>query len=317
VDQSIPTYAKRKVQGEAHPRDHCRAVRRLQDPPYHPTLNPIEEAWGITKGFVAYENDGSSFDAVRSLIDGGFKKVTPETWRKLVDRTYAMEDKMVADKHIAVFTKDDINKLIIEDYDNNSDGNGSGDDNMQIDEENVQMHVQEAHGQMLQEHKDVESTRTVTVTIATDRDDRINNEDKHYDDDIETIPDYENDMDVDMNMEEDGGGVGGVSGGNDGDKSETTVTEDWRSTKSEDCQSTESENWQDIAKIRKEKGKMKKREDYIGDEDEDEDEDEDDEDDYDGDDHIGLIEYNDIFEDDVTREDLGMIEIENDDDNDQ
>jgi hypothetical protein len=259
-------------------------------PPYHPTLNPIEEAWGITKGFVAYENDGSSFDAVRLLIDGGFKKVTPEVWKKLVDRTYATEDRMITDHRVAVITSDDINKMIIEDYDNNSNGNGSGDDNMQIDEENVQMHVQEVHGQMLQEHTGVEGTRT----------------------------DYENAMDVDANMEEDGGGA---SGGYDGDKSDTTVTEDWRSTKSESCQSTESEDWKDIAKIRKEKGKMKKREDYIGDEyddyDEDEDDSDEDNDDDDGDGHLGLIKYSDIFEDYVTREELGMIGIENDDDNEQ
>src|SRR4051812_4413561 len=30
-------------------------------PPYHPTLNPIEEAWGIVKGYIASNNDGKDF----------------------------------------------------------------------------------------------------------------------------------------------------------------------------------------------------------------------------------------------------------------
>lgn len=36
-------------------------------PPYHPELNPIEEAWGLTKQHVALENDGSHFKKVKDL----------------------------------------------------------------------------------------------------------------------------------------------------------------------------------------------------------------------------------------------------------
>ena len=39
--------------------------RVLWVPPYHPMLNPIEEAWGVTKGFVAYNNDQKSFSGGR------------------------------------------------------------------------------------------------------------------------------------------------------------------------------------------------------------------------------------------------------------
>jgi Chromo (CHRromatin Organisation MOdifier) domain len=82
-------------------------------PPYHPMLNPIEEAWGVTKGFVASENNGSSFDAVHGLIFEGFKKVTNEVWMKLVNRTHAFEDKMVVDNNIAsTLTTNDIDDMI-------------------------------------------------------------------------------------------------------------------------------------------------------------------------------------------------------------
>ena len=37
-------------------------------PPYHSTLNPIEEAWGIVKGYVADNNDGKDFNKVKDFI---------------------------------------------------------------------------------------------------------------------------------------------------------------------------------------------------------------------------------------------------------
>src|SRR5215472_7842555 len=38
--------------------------RVLWIPPYHPMLNPIKEAWGVGKGFVARKNDGSNMGKV-------------------------------------------------------------------------------------------------------------------------------------------------------------------------------------------------------------------------------------------------------------
>jgi len=67
-------------------------------PPYHPMLNHIEEAWGITKGHVADVNDGRDFKAVKSYIYDGFAKVTPEVWKRLVRRTYNNEDELI-EKH--------------------------------------------------------------------------------------------------------------------------------------------------------------------------------------------------------------------------
>lgn len=63
-------------------------------------LNPIEEAWGLTKAYVAKENRGDNFQAVKKLIFDGFTTVTPEIWSKLVRRTEAWEQKMIRDHHI-------------------------------------------------------------------------------------------------------------------------------------------------------------------------------------------------------------------------
>jgi DDE superfamily endonuclease len=100
-------------------------------PPYHPTLNPIEEAWGLTKGYVARENNGSSSNNVEQLISGGFKTVTPTIWQKLVQRTYANEDKMIAEEYISVFTSKDINSIIANTYDGGKAEEGGLDEEQQ------------------------------------------------------------------------------------------------------------------------------------------------------------------------------------------
>jgi uncharacterized phage infection (PIP) family protein YhgE len=60
-------------------------------PPYHPDINPIEEAWGIAKGHVSLENSGSTpFNQVNQLLIEGFEKVD---WRPLVRRAQKHERK--------------------------------------------------------------------------------------------------------------------------------------------------------------------------------------------------------------------------------
>jgi transposase len=65
-------------------------------PPYHPAFNPIENAWGIEKGYVAWTNDGSSFEDVKDMILDGFDQVTPEIWENLVFRCYRNEDSYIS-----------------------------------------------------------------------------------------------------------------------------------------------------------------------------------------------------------------------------
>src|SRR5215469_416255 len=80
-------------------------------PPYHPMLNPIEEAWGVTKGFVAYNNNGKNFGEVRTLVFGGFNEVTKEMWQKLVRRTHANEDAMIAERGIPTLTTEEMDEM--------------------------------------------------------------------------------------------------------------------------------------------------------------------------------------------------------------
>ena len=96
-------------------------------PPYHPTLNPIEEAWGITKGYIANHNNGQNFNMVKDLIFQGFERVTKDVWTSLVYRTYANEDAFIDKFHI--LTAADINEMII-----SLDSDSDNDDELIVDE---------------------------------------------------------------------------------------------------------------------------------------------------------------------------------------
>jgi len=89
-------------------------------PPYHPILNPIEEAWGITKGYVADVNNGKDFQKVKEYIILGFEKVTPEVWKSLVRRTYKNEEDLVI-KHNIVTEKEVTDNPLIINLDDDSD----------------------------------------------------------------------------------------------------------------------------------------------------------------------------------------------------
>ncbi|KAG0326077.1 hypothetical protein BG000_001541 [Podila horticola] len=66
--------------------------------PYHPDINPIEEGWGIAKGHVAPENNGSQpFGQVKNLLLEGFKKVD---WRHLVRRVQKKEQECMRGHYI-------------------------------------------------------------------------------------------------------------------------------------------------------------------------------------------------------------------------
>ncbi|KAF9310437.1 hypothetical protein BG003_008554, partial [Podila horticola] len=67
-------------------------------PPYHPDINPIEEGWGIAKGHVALENNGSqSFGQVKNLLLEGFKNVD---WQHLVRQVQKNEQEYMQGHYI-------------------------------------------------------------------------------------------------------------------------------------------------------------------------------------------------------------------------
>ena len=47
----------------------------LRTPPYHPELQPIEKCWGVVKNHIAANNDFTSMEKVKSLLEEGFLKV--------------------------------------------------------------------------------------------------------------------------------------------------------------------------------------------------------------------------------------------------
>jgi len=86
-------------------------------PPYHPDINPIEEAWGIAKDHVGLENDGSQpFDQVKNLLLEGFEKVD---WRPLVRRVHEHEERYLKRYEI---TQPEIGDIIDLDTSSSSEG---------------------------------------------------------------------------------------------------------------------------------------------------------------------------------------------------
>lgn len=56
----------------------------------------------MTKGHVAYENDGSSFALVRDLIDQDFQKAEP-LWAKLIRRAIKNESRYILEDRIHLY----------------------------------------------------------------------------------------------------------------------------------------------------------------------------------------------------------------------
>ena len=93
-DMEIPKYAKDikaiacanlpdkiyKVNQRAEKYGH----KVIFNPPYHPQINAIEMAWGVTKNYVALHNEGESFGSLHDLIITAIDTVTPEVWSKIV-----------------------------------------------------------------------------------------------------------------------------------------------------------------------------------------------------------------------------------------
>ncbi|KAG0029416.1 hypothetical protein BGZ83_004907, partial [Gryganskiella cystojenkinii] len=70
---------------------HSYGYKILWLPPYHPDLNPIEQAWGLTKNDVATVNDGSDFKLVGDYILNGFDNCD-EHWANLVRHSNDVAD---------------------------------------------------------------------------------------------------------------------------------------------------------------------------------------------------------------------------------
>jgi hypothetical protein len=79
---------------------------------------------------VASKNNGSDFKAMRTMVFGGFKRVTKKIWKKLVRNTYAKEDEMIADRNIPTFTTEEMEEMeemMMNIYEDDGEFRGGGD----------------------------------------------------------------------------------------------------------------------------------------------------------------------------------------------
>ena len=63
----------------------------VRTPPYHPELQPIEICWGVVKNEVA-RNCKFTMKELEIQLDLAWKKVTPETCRKIIKQVRIIED---------------------------------------------------------------------------------------------------------------------------------------------------------------------------------------------------------------------------------
>ena len=77
--------------------EHGHEVMML--PPYRPELNGIENAWGVTKNFVADNNDPRvTFANLLGVIEQGLKQVSMASWIKIDQKVQREEAKQL--KHL-------------------------------------------------------------------------------------------------------------------------------------------------------------------------------------------------------------------------
>lgn len=73
---------------------HGHTILRL--PPYHPTLNPIEEVWGVLKRRVAAENVSQSDRDVFELINKHFGDLNETLWQNCCEKVKSAEINFMA-----------------------------------------------------------------------------------------------------------------------------------------------------------------------------------------------------------------------------
>lgn len=65
----------------------------LRLPPYHPQFNPIENIWGIVKGFVAKKNVSMNMESIKHLAEEKISRITQEEWKNVCFHTMKEEQK--------------------------------------------------------------------------------------------------------------------------------------------------------------------------------------------------------------------------------
>lgn len=63
-------------------------------PPYHSDFNPIENVWGIVKGYVTHNHTQFAKEEVECLVKEGINFVTPKMWQKAIEKVEEMEEEV-------------------------------------------------------------------------------------------------------------------------------------------------------------------------------------------------------------------------------
>jgi transposase len=66
-------------------------------PPYHSDFNPIENIWGIVKGYVARNRKHFAMEEVERLTKEGVAHVTADMWERAIAKVEKMEDDLFVD----------------------------------------------------------------------------------------------------------------------------------------------------------------------------------------------------------------------------
>jgi hypothetical protein len=95
-------YEVARQQWEAAPPAITEIARRFGHdilflPPYYSDLNPIENIWGIVKGYVAQNRKDFAMSEVERLTKEGIQHVTSEMWQRAVERVERIELEMFLD----------------------------------------------------------------------------------------------------------------------------------------------------------------------------------------------------------------------------
>lgn len=164
---------------------HGHTVVRL--PPYHPTLNPIEEVWGVLKRRVAAENVTQSDKDLIALISKHFAETNASLWYNCCQKTKAAEQNFIAnslnvDREEEITTTEEFE---IEATEAAGDVSESEDDNSELQSSSSNGSDSES-----------ETTETATEGSETDYDNSFNKNQSTSTDNDDKLMDFEADIPV-------------------------------------------------------------------------------------------------------------------------
>lgn len=113
-------------------------------PPYHPELNAVEEAWGVSKNYVAERNcPAYTFKGLGSLIEDGLNSVSASVWDRLDKHVIQEENKQIfmLEQHFSRLEKFAEDNPSLRFQVNTGDSDDDDDDDVDGDDANEQVDI--------------------------------------------------------------------------------------------------------------------------------------------------------------------------------